>query len=90
MIQNKKLFFLTLLIGTLVCAAIDVPYMLIGRKDGIALGVFIVFNAIMGLTLYSLIFKSLKKIEIVKKIYGAVMLVGTIILLIGILMIVLG
>ena len=90
MIQNKKMLLLTLLIGAVVCAAVDVPYMLIGRKDGIALGFFVVFNAMMALILYTLIFKSLKKIEIVKKIYTAIMVVGSIILLVGIVMIVLG
>lgn len=90
MIQNKKMLLLTLLIGALVCAAVDVPYMLIGRKDGIALGFFVVFNALMGLTLYTFIFKSLKKTEIVKKIYTAIMVVGSIILLVGIVMIILG
>ena len=71
MIQNKKLFILTLLIGVLLCAAIDVPLIVMQKIPFYSLtqGLFFIGNAIFGAILYSLIYRSLKKTPLIKKIY---------------------
>ena len=87
MIQNKKLFILTLLIGVLLCAAIDVPLIVMQKIPFYSLtqGLFFIGNAIFGAILYSLIYRSLKKTPLIKKIYLFALFIAVSVFIIGII-----
>ena len=87
MIQNKKLFILTLLIGVLLCAAIDIPLIVMQKIPFYSLtqGLFFIGNAIFGAILYSLIYRSLKKTPLIKKIYLFALFIAVSVFIIGII-----
>ena len=90
MIQNKKLFFITLFVGIVLCGAIDVPMLILQKVPPLSVlnGIFFIGNAIFGLVMYSLLYISLKKTEIVKKIYLFAMLIGVIVFVMGVFLVV--
>ncbi len=85
MIKNKKLLIITILVGVLLCAAIDVPILLLGliKVGTLASSVFFMGNAVFGLAIYTLIYHSLNKTEMLKKIYRFVVLIGVLVFLMG-------
>ena len=91
MIQNKKLFFITLLVGLLLCASIDVPLLLMQRIPLYSLtqGLFFIGNAVFGAIMYSLIYRSLKKTPLIKKIYIFSLFIAILAFIIGLIMVVL-
>ena len=78
MIKNKKLLIITLLIGVALCAAVDVPLLLLGliKIGTIESSLFFMGNAIFGLVIYTLIYNSLNKTELIKKIYRFIVFIG--------------
>ncbi|MBR2647031.1 MAG: hypothetical protein IKD47_05695 [Clostridia bacterium] len=91
MIQNKKLFFITLLVGLLLCASIDVPLLLMQRIPLYSLtqGLFFIGNAIFGIIIYSLIYRSLKKTPLIKKIYLFSLFIAILVFIMGLITVVL-
>lgn len=89
MIQNKKLFIIAIA-GIILCGAIDVPLLIMQKVPPFSLlsGIFFIGNAIFGLIIYSLVYMSLKKTEIVKKIYRFALLIGIMVFVMGIIVIV--
>ena len=87
MIQNKKLFFLTLIFGVIAIALLDIPWLYHATKNYQMLGLWFIFNAIMGEIIYALLFISLKKAEVIKIIYTCVVILGILVFVTGILMI---
>ncbi len=73
-----------------MCGAIDVPLLIMQKIPPISLigGIFFIGNAIVGITIYSLVYMSLKKTEIVKKIYRFALLIGIMVFVAGIIVIV--
>lgn len=92
MIENKKLFIITLVVGILLCGAIDLPVLILRKISSYSVlnGIFFISNAILGMIIYSLIYASLKKTVIAKKIYRFALFIGIIVFLIGIIVIVYG
>lgn len=90
MIQNKKLFFITLVVGIILCGAIDVPLLIMQKIPpfSVANGIFFIGNAIFGLIMYSLLYVSLKKTEIVQKVYRFALLIGIMVFVMGIFLVV--
>lgn len=90
MIQNKKLFFITLVVGIILCGAIDVPLLILQKIPPFSLlnGIFFIGNAIFGIIMYTLIYISLKKTEIVQKVYRFALLIGIILFVMGIFLVV--
>ena len=90
MIQNKKLFFITLVAGIILCSAIDVPLLILQKIPPFSVlnGIFFIGNAIFGIIMYTLLYISLKKTEIVKKIYRFALLIGIMVFVMGIFVIV--
>lgn len=87
MIQNKKLFIIALLSGLLLCAAIDVPLIVMQKIPFYSLtqGLFYIGNAIFGAIIYSLIYRSLKKTPLIKKIYLFALFIAVSVFIIGII-----
>ena len=83
MIKNKKLFILTLIVGIIICASLDIPYLLLATKSYTTISLFFIINAIVGATIYTLLFLSLKKVAIVKWIYVGCMALCVIVLILG-------
>ena len=90
MIQNKKLFFITLVVGIILCGAIDVPLLILQKIPPFSLlnGIFFIGNAIFGIIMYTLIYISLKKTEIVQKVYRFALLIGIMVFVMGIFLVV--
>ena len=88
MIQNKKLFFCTLIVGFLLCLAVDVPILVfkLAPVGSIENSFFFIGNAIFGAIFYTLLYKSLKKTATTKKIYIIALLIATIVVIEGIMM----
>lgn len=88
MIQNKKLFIITIIVAFLLCLGIDVPVLLLGlvTVGSIENSLFFIGNAVFGAVVYSLIYRSLKKTEIVKKIYRIALFIACMVFIIGIIM----
>ena len=88
MIQNKKLFIATITIMFLLCLGIDVPVLLLGLVPVGSLGyaLFFIGNAVLSTVAYSLLYRSLKKTEIVKNIYKFILVLASIVFIIGIIM----
>ena len=88
MIKNKKLLIITLLVGVLLCAAIDVPLLSLGfvKVGTLECALFFMVNAIFGLVIYTLIYHSLNKTEMIKKIYRFVLCVGILVFLMGVIL----
>ncbi len=86
MIQNKKLFIITLLSGLLLSASIDVPLLILGKIPlySLEMGLFYIGNAILGVVMYTLIYLSLKKTAIVKKVYLFSLFIGSCVFIMGI------
>lgn len=91
MIQNKKLFFITLLVGLLLCASIDLPLLLMKKIPLYSLtqGLFFIGNAVFGAIFYSLIYQSLKKVPIIKKIYLFSLFIAILVFIMGLITVVL-
>ena len=91
MIQNKKLFIITLLSGLLLCAAIDVPLLVMQKIPLYSLtqGLFFIGNAVFGAIMYSLIYRSLKKTPLIKKIYLFTLFIAGCVFAMGLIMVVL-
>ena len=91
MIQNKKLFILTLLVGVLLCAAIDVPLIVMQKIPFYSLtqGLFFIGNAVFGAIIYSLIYRSLKKTLLIKKIYLFSLFIAILVFIMGLIIVVL-
>ena len=91
MIQNKKLFIITLLSGLLLCGAIDAPLIIMQKIPLYSLtqGLFFIANAVLGAIMYSLIYRSLKKTPLIKKIYIFSLFIAIFVFIIGLIMVVL-
>ena len=91
MIQNKKLFIITLLSGLLLCVAIDVPLIIMQKIPFYSLtqGLFFIGNAVFGAIMYSLIYRSLKKTPLIKKIYRFSLFIAILVFIMGLIMVVL-
>ena len=91
MIQNKKLFIITLLSGLLLCVAIDVPLIIMQKIPFYSLthGLFFIGNAVFGAIMYSLIYRSLKKTPLIKKIYMFSLFIAILVFIMGLIMVVL-
>ena len=91
MIQNKKLFFITLSVGLLLTVSIDLPLILMQKIPFYSLvqGLFFVGNAILGAIMYSLIYLSLKKSPLIKKIYLFILFIAILLFIMGLIIIVL-
>ena len=89
MIQNKKLFIIAV-VGILLCGAIDVPLLILQKIPPFSAlnGIFFIGNAIFGIIMYTLLYISLKKTEIVKKIYRFALLIAIMVFVMGIIVIV--
>ena len=87
MLQNKRLFIITLLVGVLLCAAIDVPLIVMQKIPfySLAQGLFFIGNAVFGVIIYSLIYYSLKKTLLIKKIYLFALFIAVSVFIIGII-----
>ena len=85
MIQNRKLFFITLIVAFLLCLAVDVPALMLGfvKVGTLVNGLFYIGNAIFGAIVYTLLFQSLKKTELVKKIYRFTIVIAIMVFVIG-------
>ena len=86
MIQNKKLFFIGIASISLWCFGVVVPIVL---SRALIIGtlrcsVFYMINSLVGFVLYTLIYKSLKKTDIVKKIYRFMLFIAIMVFIIGI------
>ena len=88
MIQNKKLFIITMVVVFLLCLGIDVPVLLLGLATVGSLGnsLFFIGNAVFGAVVYSLLYRSLKKTAIVKNIYKIALVLVSMVFIIGIIM----
>ncbi|MBO5239824.1 MAG: hypothetical protein J6B56_00180 [Clostridia bacterium] len=91
MIQNKKLFFITLLVGVLLCASIDVPILLMQKIPFYSLtqGLFFIGNAVFGAIMYSLIYRSIKKTPLIKKIYLFSLFIAILVFIMGLIIVLL-
>lgn len=85
MIKNKKLFIFTLLIGIVIVAALAVPYLVFDIKY-IPMGWWCILNCILGVTIYTLLFISLKKTPQIKGFYVLMLLIATYLFVRAILM----
>lgn len=90
MIQNKKLFVITLVVGLVLCIGVDVPFILFNRISSLSLlhGIFFIGNAILGAIIYSLIYFSLNKTTIVKKVYRYSLFLSVLIFVSGVAIVV--
>ena len=90
MIQNKKLFVIAIIAGFLVCLGVDMPALLLGwvRNDLFVSSLFFIGNALVGVLIYTLIYHSLKKTPVLKNIYRLVLLIGSFVLIVGIIILV--
>ena len=88
MIKNKKLFFITVIVTVFLCLVIDVPILLSGIVTPLSLENALLFigNAILAVVAYTLIYHSLEKTEIIKKIYKFILFIGSMIFAIGVIM----
>lgn len=88
MIQNKKLFIITMMMAFLLCLGIDVPVLLLDLVTVGSLGnsLFFIGNAVFGAVVYSLLYRSLKKTAIVKNIYKVALMLASMVFIIGIIM----
>ena len=86
MIQNKKLFYCTLIVGFLLCLGVDVPIlaMKLAPVGTLKSAFFFIGNAIFGAVVYTLLYKSMEKTAMTKKIYA--LCLATIVLIEGIVM----
>lgn len=91
MIQNKKLFIITLLVGLLLCASIDLPLLLMQKIPfySITQGLFFIGNAVFGAIMYSLIYRSLKTTPLIKKIYLFFLFIAVLVFIMGLIIVIL-
>lgn len=69
MIQNKKLFLLTTILSIIIFTVGTISFILYVDKSYSIIGFFFICNSILAGIIYSLLFSSLKKSAIIKKIY---------------------
>ena len=88
MIQNKKLFYGTLIVGFLLCLGVDIPIlaMKLAPVGTLKSAFFFIGNAIFGAVVYTLLYKSMEKTAMTKKIYIFALCLATIVLIEGIVM----
>ena len=82
MIENKKLFMIVLSF-VLVIAAFELPCILLVPNIQ-KMGWFYIASSILALTFYTLLYRSLKKTALIKKIYLFIVVLAITIFLIGI------
>lgn len=95
MIEKKKLFTISLIVGFIIFLMIDMPLMLLNfiLEEPVAvsylrLALLFIINSILAVILFTLIYSSLKKIEIVKKIYCFALFIAIVVFVIGIIILV--
>lgn len=88
MIQNKKLFYCTLIVGFLLCLGVDVPILVmkLAPVGSLESSFFFIGNAIFGAVVYTLLYKSMEKTATTKKIYIFALIIATIVFIEGIVM----
>lgn len=89
MIENKKLFIISLvLLGLASIGLVRVLIFFASLESfdmlGTSLGIFYIVPSVLGGIIYSLMYKSLKKTNVTKKIYCVILIVVTILFIIGI------
>lgn len=82
MIENKKLFMIALSF-VLVIAAFELPCILLVPNIQ-KMGWFYIASSILALTFYTLLYRSLKKTALIKKIYLFIVVLAVAVFLIGI------
>ena len=89
MIENKKLFIISLvLLGLASIGLVRVLIFFASLESfdilGTSLGIFYIVPSVLCGIIYSLMYKSLKKTNVTKKIYCVILIVVTILFIIGI------
>ncbi len=85
MFENKKLFIVTFLVTFVICLFVNVPVILLHLVEigSVEHALFFIGNGILGIISYSLMYKSLKKSEIIKKLYRLFLIIGVLVFVIG-------
>lgn len=87
MIKNKKLFIVAILILVAVFV-VFMTFMLNDNKNLKAIGTLFVINAILAFISYLLLYKSLRKSGIIKRIFQIIVVICIFVLIAGVLFIV--
>ena len=86
MFKNKKLFFISLIVCLIVFAIVFFSFMFGKNKSENGLGLLFVFASLIAFTMYTLMYISLNKNDIIRKIYKVIVGFCVFICLIGIML----
>lgn len=88
MFKNKKLFFISLIVGVIVFGVPFFSFMFGRNKSDNDLGILFIFSSIICFAMYTLMYISLNKKPIIKKIYKVIVAFSILLLSMGILLVI--